>query len=639
MLYAWLPSWLHKIQAVPERMIVVDDFRKKIACLVAFCWLAGQIYIAFAAVPGMIIRPMHVCFALLLVFLNKPFIKDKPVLSAVVDWFCFAVVLGYMSHVLMHADRIVTRVPFVDELLPMDIIYGILLVILLMEAGRRYLGWSMTIISAIFIAYSFYGKDLPGILGHSPVDLVTFIENQIMTSGGIFSSPIAASSDTIFYFMIFGAFLAATPAGKLFVAIAKYATRNSIGGAGKASILASGLFGMISGSAAANVASVGVIAYPMMQKGGFKPVFSAALLATAGTGGQLIPPVMGASAFIMADMIGVSYFKIILYAVLPAILYVGSLLWEVHLEASKQKIQPPEVNAQELMVMIKSFIHLVLPLVVLVFLIAIGRSLMYAALVSTVVLIALCQIRKDTRLSLKEIINMAIDGTKSSVIVTLPCALAGIVIGEVVFTGLGLRFSSVIASFSANNLFLALTLSTVMIIIMGMGMPTSAAYIMSAVLLAPAMQNLGVEAIVAHMFIFYFANMSMITPPVAIASYTAAGIAETGLWETGIEAVRLALVLFMIPFVFVYNPALLGIGSIPDIAWVFFTCAMGIMGLGIGIIGHWKTDLSIPIRAAYIVAALLLIIPETITDIVGLIILFALMGYKTIKARLRTGTA
>ncbi|NLX85351.1 MAG: TRAP transporter fused permease subunit [Synergistaceae bacterium] len=618
---------------------MLDDFRKKMAYFVALCWLAGQIYVAFAAVPGMIIRPMHVCFALLLVFMNKPFIKDKPLVSAVVDLSCFAVVLGYMSHVLIQSDRILTRIPFVDELMPFDIIYGILLIILLMEAGRRYLGWSMTIISAIFIAYSFYGKDLPGILAHPPVDLAIFIENQIMTSGGIYSSPIAASSDTIFYFMIFGAFLAATPAGKLFVAMAKYVTRNSVGGAGKASIVASGLFGMISGSAAANVASVGVIAYPMMQKGGFRPVFSAALLATAGTGGQLIPPVMGASAFIMADMIGISYFKIILCAILPAILYVGSLLWEVHLEASKQKIEAPKVNAEELKIVIKSFIHLVLPLVVLVFLIAIGRSLMYAALVSTVVLIALCQIRKDTRLSLKEILKMATDGTKSSVIVTLPCALAGIVIGEVVFTGLGLRFSSVIASLSANSLFLALILSTVMIIIMGMGMPTSAAYIMSAVLLAPAMQNLGVEAIVAHMFIFYFANMSMITPPVAIASYTAAGIAETGLWETGIEAVRLALVLFMIPFVFVYNPALLGIGSIPDIAWVFFTCAMGIVGLGIGVIGYWKTNLSVPMRIAYVVAALLLIVPEITTDIIGLVSLFVLMGYKTIKTRFKMGTA
>lgn len=606
--------------------------RNQIATAVAALWLSGQIYVAFEAVPGMIIRPLHVGFALLLVFLSKPFMKDKPSVSIPVDLFSCASLFFYMGYVLYHADRIVTRVPYVDELFTLDVGLGILLILLMLEAGRRCLGWSMSIIAVVFIAYSFLGKDLPGILAHSGVDLASFIENQVMTSGGIFSSPIAASADTIFYFMIFGAFLAATPAGKLFIATAKYATRNSIGGAGKASILASGLFGMISGSAAANVASVGVIAYPMMQKGGFKPVFSAALLATAGTGGQLIPPVMGAAAFIMADMIGVSYFKIILCAILPAVLYVGSLLWEVHLEASKQQIKQEEVDKEELLKTMKSFAHLVLPLVVLVALIAIGRSLMYAALVSTVVLIVLCQLRKDTRLSFKEIFDMGIDGTKSSVIVALPCALAGIVIGEVVFTGLGLRFSAIIAAFSEGNLILALLLSTVMIIIMGMGMPTSAAYIMSAVLLAPAMQNLGVEAIVAHMFIFYFANMSMITPPVAIASYTAAGIAKTGLWETGMEAVRLALVLFMIPFVFVYNPALLGIGSPLDIAWVFFTCSVGVVGLGIGVIGYWKGNLSKSMRALFVVAALCLIIPEAITDVIGLVSLGLLMLFRAKKS-------
>ena len=606
--------------------------RNHLATAVAAFWLLGQIYVAFEAIPGMVIRPLHVGFALLLVFLGRPFMKDKPTISIPVDLFCCASISVYMGYVLYHVDRIVTRVPYVDELSSLDVGLGILLILLMLEAGRRCLGWSMSIIAMIFIAYSFLGKDLPGILSHSGIDLSSFIENQTMTSGGIFSSPIAASSDTIFYFMIFGAFLAATPAGKLFIATAKYATRNSIGGAGKASILASGLFGMISGSAAANVASVGVIAYPMMQKGGFKPVFSAALLATAGTGGQLIPPVMGAAAFIMADMIGVSYFKIILCAILPAVLYVGSLLWEVHLEASKQQIKQEIVDKDALLKTMKSFAHLVLPLVVLVALIAMGRSLMYSALVSTVVLIVLCQLRKDTRLSLKEIFDMGIDGTKSSVIVALPCALAGIVIGEVVFTGLGLRFSAIIAAFSEGNLILALLLSTVMIIIMGMGMPTSAAYIMSAVLLAPAMQNLGVEAIVAHMFIFYFANMSMITPPVAIASYTAAGIAKTGLWETGMEAVRLALVLFMIPFVFVYNPALLGIGSPLDIAWVFFTCSVGVVGLGIGVIGYWKGNLSKSMRALFVVAALCLIIPEAITDVIGLVSLGLLMFFQIKKS-------
>ena len=594
------------------------------ASAVALLWLAGQIYMVFAAVPGMVIRPLHVGFCLLLVFLTKPIKRGNPA-SAIFDISACAAISAGMLYVICDSARIVERIPFVDKLFVSDMLFAVTFIVLLLEAGRRMLGWSMTVIALVFIAYTFLGKSLPGILAHSGTDPAGFIENQIMTTGGIFSSPIAASSDTIFYFMIFGAFLAATPSGKLFIAVAKYATRKSVGGAAKATIIASGLFGMISGSAAANVASVGVISYPLMEKAKFKPVFSAALLATAGTGGQLIPPVMGASAFIMADMIGVSYFKIVICAILPSLIYVGSLFWEAHLEASRLGMKPEAVDKDESLATIKSFAHLILPVVLLVVLIAIGRSRMYSAMTSTVALIVLCQIRKDTRLSVGEIVKMGIDGTKSAVIVALPCALAGIVIGEVVLTGLGLRFSALIASLSEGNLLLALILSTVMIIIMGMGMPTSAAYIMSAVLLAPAIQKLGVEAIVAHMFIFYFANMSMITPPVAIASYTAAGIAKTGLWETGTEAVRIALVLFLIPYVFIYNPALLSIGSPGNVAWVFFTCSIGALGLGIGSIGYWRGAIPAIDRIIYVIASLCLIAPEIISDAIGLVVLFAMM--------------
>mgnify|MGYP002407590701 CR=1 FL=1 len=607
--------------------------RHRLASITAFLWVAAQIYVAFAAVPGMIIRPLHVAFCLILVFLLHPAIKENPKLSLTLDLACVLVLVLFMGYSLYYGDRIVTRLPFVDELFTLDYFFNFMLVLFLLEGGRRVLGWSMTIIALIFMAYSFFGADLPGLLAHPVVTIADFVENQTMTSSGIYSSPVAASADTIFYFMIFGAFLAATPAGTLFVAMAKYATRKAVGGAGKASIIASGLFGMISGSAAANVASVGTIVYPMMEKAGYKPVFSAALLATAGTGGQLIPPVMGASAFIMADMIGVSYFKIVLCAIIPSMLYVGSLFWEVHLESYKQQMTVEVLDKNELLGTIKRYLHLILPIVVLVALIAWGRSLMYSALMSTLSLILLCQIRKDTRLSLKEIVVMAIDGAKSCVIVTLPCALAGIVIGEVVYTGIGLRFSALIASVSAGNLLLALLLSTVMIIIMGMGMPTSAAYIMSAVLLAPAMQNLGIQPLVAHMFIFYFANMSMITPPVAIASYTAAGIAKTGLWETGIEAVRLALVLFLIPFVFIYNPGLLGLGAAYDILLVTFFCTVGVLSLGMGIIGHWRGHLSPLLRGAFIVAALCMIVPEMISSLVGIVLFVLLLFYVQMRRR------
>ncbi len=586
----------------------------------------------------MIIRPLHVGFCLILVFLLKPSFKSFPRLSFVLDIAFAACAAFLMLHVLRHAERISERIPFVDDLLASDYVSCALLVLLLLEAGRRTLGWSMTVIALVFMTYSFFGAGLPGILAHPKVTFDAFVENQLMTSAGVFSSPVAASAHTIFYFMIFGSFLAATPAGALFVAAAKYATRKAVGGAGKASIVASGLFGMISGSAAANVASVGSIVYPMMKKAGFKPVFSGALLATAGTGGQLIPPVMGASAFIMADMIGVSYFTIVLCAVLPSLLYVGSLFWEVHLEARKQGMTVEIIDKDELLRIIKSHLHLIVPIVLLVALIAYGRSLMYSALASTLSLIVLCQLRGDTRLSVARILTMAIDGAKSSVIVTLPCALAGIIIGEVVYTGLGLRFSALVASVSEGNLLLALLLSTVMIIVMGMGMPTSAAYIMSAVLLAPAMQKLGIQALVAHMFIFYFANMSMITPPVAIASYTAAGMTGSGLWETGTEAVRLAVVLFLIPFVFVYNPALLGIGNLNEILAVFFFCSVGVLSLGIGVVGFLKKPVSPVMRALFILAALCMIVPERISSVSGLA-LFAALYFFSGKARKKVSSS
>ena len=601
-----------------------DKIRKALISIVACLWLSGQLYLVFAPVPGMVIRPLHVGFCLMLVFLTKPFPGGKRV-SILADCAVCIALSAFMLHFLKDSTRIVERIPFVDSLTRPDIVLSLLFIILLLEAGRRVLGWSMTVVALIFMGYSFFGKSLPWIFSHPGTDLMSFIETQTMTTRGIFTSPIAASSDTIFYFMIFGGYIAATPAGKLFVSFAKYMSRNSVGGAGKSAVIASGLFGLISGSAAANVASVGVLTYPLMEKEKFKPVFSAALLATAGTGGQLSPPIMGAAAFIMADMIGVSYFKIILYAIMPSIIYIGSLFWEVHLEAGKLGMKTASVDTKELLATIKSLAHLMLPVALLVTLIAAGRSLMYSAMASTLSLIVLCQIRKDTRLSLGSILKMAIDGTRSAVIVTLPCALAGIVVGEIVMTGLGLRFSAVVASLSEGNLLFALLLSTAMIIVVGLGMPTSAAYILSAVLIGPALQRLGIMPIVAHMFIFYFANMSMITPPVAIAAYTAAGIAKTGLWETSIEAVRLALILFLIPFVFIYNPALLGIGTPLEMAWAFFTCSMGAMGLGIGIIGYWRGKISIAQRIVYIIAALCLIVPEFISSIAGMAIIAILM--------------
>ena len=608
--------------------------RKSIIYLTGMFWLLVQLYCAFKPVDAMLMRAVLLSCSLAIAFLAKPFdlLKNK-ILNTLLDAVGYIASLAVLAYIAMNTQRLSMRIPYVDAIFPLDVTLCIIYVILIFEASRRYLGWSMNIVCFVFLAYGFFGSNLPGIFAHSGLNLSLFTEIQFLTTGCIFSSPIATTVSTVYYFMIFGGFLAATPAGTLFAACAKYLTRNSLGGAGKATVISAGLFGMISGSGPGNTATVGALMHPMMVEAKFPPKFSAALFAVGGTGGLLIPPVMGATAFVMADMIATPYLTIAKCAALPALLYVISLLWIVHLEADKLKIKNVAVDKSELLASIKKYCYLVLPIFSVVYFIVIGKSLMFSALASTLLIIILCEIRKESRLKIREVIDMAVDATISCVGMSLPCALAGIVIGVIVYTGLGLRFSALIASISAGNLLFALILAMIMIIIMGMGMPTTAAYIMSAILLGPALENMNIAPLVGHMFLFYFAIISLITPPVAIASYTAAGICKTGLWETGLEGMRIALTLFLIPFVFVYNPGLLGIGSMGNIIQTFCSTLLGILGMGMVVTGYFKGQLSIVERIICCIFALMLIIPETYTDIAGAVGILAIMGYRYKKSR------
>jgi TRAP transporter 4TM/12TM fusion protein len=594
------------------------EIRKKIAYCTALFWLSAQLYAAFRPMSGMVMRPILLSCTLAISFMLKPVnLGGRKKCEALIDVILYVLSMLCLVYLWGGTGRLTQRIPYIDDVSQTDILLCAVYVVLILEAGRRYLGWSMNFVCFAFLLYGFFGANLPGIFGHSGLNLELFTEIQFLTTGGIFSSPIATTVSTVYYFTLFGAFLAATPAGVLFAACSKYLTRNSLGGAGKATVIASGLFGMISGSGPGNTATVGTLMNPMMQEAGFRSRFSAALFAVGGTGGLLIPPVMGATAFVMADMIGVPYLVIAKAAIFPAILYVASLLWTVHLEADLQGMRSVEVDKAELISTMRKYFYLVLPIFSVVYFLIAGRSLMFAALASTLLLILLCQIRRESRISLLSVLNMAVDGTISCVGMALPCAIAGIVIGVIVYTGLGLRFSGLIASVSSGSLILALILAMVMIIIMGMGMPTTAAYIMSAILLGPALENLNIQPLVGHMFMFYFAIISLITPPVAIASYTAAGICKTGLWETGMEGMKIACALFLIPFVFVYNPALLGIGAIHDVSQVFVTCLVGILGMGLGTTGYFKGALSLVERFVCLAFSLMLIIPETYTDIIG----------------------
>ncbi|CEP66491.1 TRAP C4-dicarboxylate transport system permease DctM subunit [Moorella glycerini] len=616
-------------------IIEKPDYKRFLALpsLIALAWTLFQLYIViFGSLHAQVQRPIHVAFAIALVLVSKPLIKGQKgykwydVVGAVITFAC-------VFYLMANYERITTRIPMVDPLYPLDIIVGLAFIILLFEAARRATNLALPLIALVFVLYGFFGQHLPGLFGHQGISLQDFIENQFFSTVGVFGSPVAVSVNMVFYFLLFSAFLEATPAGKLFIDLASVSTSKSRGGTGKATIIASGLFGMISGSAAANTVSVGTFTYPLMIKNGFKPKFSASVLAIGGTGGQLIPPIMGAAAFIMVDMIGVSYAEIMKTAIIPSIIYIAALYFVVHYESLRANIKTIAVDITEAKRSIATRIHLLGSIIVLVTLIILGRSLMFSAFWGTVTLLILCFLRKDTHASLYKIIGALEVTARTAVTIAIPCAIAGIIVGVITTSGLGLRFSSLVAQLSQGNLLIALFLTMVMAIILGMGMPTSAAYIMAAVLLAPAIEKLGVAPIVTHFFIFYFANLSMITPPVALASYAAAGLANLDLWEVGLEAFKLSFVIFLLPFAFVFNPGLLGIGNLPEILWVTFTTLVGTWSMSMAVIGYSSTPLNKWQRLLLICAAMLLIVPEVMTDIVGLVIFVAVILPKMVAGR------
>lgn len=609
-----------------------DNFRLFMRNLVALIWVAFQFYVGFwSGISTIALRGMHIAFAAALVFLSKPMTKEDKLPTYIFDMSLAAFSLICGLYLFFDASRIMSRMLYITPMNLYELVLGGLFILLLIETCRRMLGMSMTIVCLVFIVYGFVGKWLPGILVHRGMNLSNMIELQFVSSNGIMSTAAGVSADTVFYFMIFGAFLSATPAGKLFISLARFVTRKTDGGEAKSMVIACGLFGMISGSAAANVASVGTLTYESVKDSGFRPKFAAAVLAIAGAGGQLIPPVMGAAAFLMADYVGMSYFQIVVLAIIPATLYILSLYYIVHYEAKKRNVISKAVPADELKRMIFKYFYLLLPLVLLVVMIANGKTVRYASIYSVLALLVLTSIQKDSRMNLKQIIETLISGATSAVIVAIPCAVAGIIVGILSYTSLGLTISALISKMAGNQLWLALLLTMILVIIMGMGMPTSAAYIMSATLLAPAMTKIGVDLVVAHFFIFYFANLSMITPPVALASYTAAGVAKTPFWETGIEAFKYSFIIFLIPYVFVYNPAVLGIGTPFKIVISVIPTMVGLWATAVGMIGFYMQPLKKPIRAYLIFIGLLMIVPETATSIIGIVgaAIFIIVNIKT----------
>lgn len=592
---------------------------------------------SFAMVPVMVHRLVFLSLCMLLVCI-------KPVKSQwekISNWIMVPFMVVQISYVLLQSERITTRIAFIDDPTSMDLLLGVALIFIIMEATRRVAGMSLAVIVSIFMVYGFLGPWIPGPLGHRGFDLASFIDTQVLSPGGIFGQPIGAVIAYVFYFILFTAFLEVSGGGKLFIDFALRVAGWARGGPAKAAIIASGAMGTISGSAVANVVGVGAFTIPLMKRTGFAPHVAGGIEAAASTGGQLMPPIMGAAAFVMAEITGISYGQIALAAAIPAVLYYLSIFFQVDFYAQSVGLRGmSKAELPNLKESVKQYGHLMIPLAALVIFMGIGNSLMAAGLKSTVMLIVLSFLRKETRMLPMKCLDGLVSAIRTLPAVAVPCAAAGIIIGVVISTNLGLQFSSFFLALAAGNQLVTLIAIMVVCIILGMGMPTISAYIIVVLLMVPTVIQMGIPVLAAHMFVFYFALLSFVTPPVALAAYTASGIAQADAAKTGWLAFQFTIGGFLIPFIIANDQALLMQGPAYWIVWRTLITVLGIYVLGGAAMGWYFIKAKAWERILGAVGALLLVIPWTVTDYAGLIVcLFVLLTQYRKARKLKNKTA
>ncbi len=599
---------------------------KKVAWIVAVAMSAYHLYAgAFGAPEAMMHRAIHLLFTLFLIFLlGISSRKDQGKARLAVDLGLLLLVLLSMGHLFLNYDYVVTRYPYVQSLTGWDIVMGVILTLILLEAARRTIGLALPITASAFILYALCGNYLPGLMRHTGLSMEVLIDQLYLTTEGIFGIPLGVSATYVILFVIFGAFLEQSGTGQFFMDFATSLVGGTKGGPGKISVVSSSLFGTISGSAVANVMVDGWLTIPLMKRTGFKHEFAAAVEATASTGGQIMPPVMGAAAFVIAEYTGISYIQICKHALVPALLYYLALFMAIHFEASKTGLLGiPKAERPALNWVIVTKGHLFLPLVVIVFFMMAGYTPMYACIYAIAATLVVSLVRADTRMGIKKILEALELGAKNMLPVAAACACAGVVVGVINLTGLGLKFTSLILFIAGDSLAPALIFTMIAGIILGMGLPTTAAYIVQAALLIPALIKLGVPLIAAHLFVFYFAIISAITPPVAMAVYAAAGISGSNIWKTGLAAMKAGATGFIVPFMFVYGPSLLLIGSPASIVATLISASIGVILLSAGLMGWFLKEASYPERAMLVAGAIFLIKPGLVTDVIGLGLLAA----------------
>lgn len=609
-----------------EQIRNLSGFVRYLFLTIAVIGALYHLYILnFNPIDPWVFRSTHLAFGTVLALLLYKGWKTKSNKVAIIDWLLIAVAIFVALYIYINLSQLVFRFGVAPT--TMDFIVALLGLLLVLEITRRASGWILPILAFVFILYCFTGPYLPGILNHNGYSVERFV-TYVYGLDGVFGVTTDVSSKYIILFIIFGAFLQMSGVGQYFIDVAFRIAGGLRGGPAKVAVVSSGLMGMINGTSAGNVVATGSLTIPLMRKTGYRPMFAAATEATASSGGQLLPPIMGAGAFLMAEITGMPYSSIIIAATIPAILYFVSVYFMVDFQAVKSGMvglsrdQLP--NMKKLM---KKF-YLFTPVVLLIFLLVNGFSVIYAGTVGIVACFILSLFSKETRMGLMKILEALELGMKNAIQLIAIVATAGIIVGVIALTGVGQRFSSMLLTIADNNLIIALVFAMAISIILGMGMPTTAAYAVAASVIAPGLVNLGIEPIIAHMFVFYYAVISAITPPVALAAFAAAGISGTDPMKTSVEAFKIGLAAFIVPFMFFFSPELLlESGTTGAIILAVITALIGVYLLSAAVQGwFFGKKASWYSRIILLGAAIMFMLSGIQTDVIGIILTIVLIG-------------
>ena len=596
-------------------------FKDKLYRLIACGMSTFQVYTAIVApFTAMIQRPIHLAFGLTLIFMKKK--SGDSILNKLLDIILSVLGAAVGLYWVFNMTELSARVATPTNL---DLAMSLIAVLVVLEATRRTIGWALPLISIAFLLYAHFGSYLPAIIGHKGYTWSRIISYCYTFPEGIFGSPLGVSATYIYLFVMLACVMQRTGMGDVFIRLALAATGRFVGGPAKAAVLASCMFGCVSGSCAANVVATGTFTIPLMKKAGYPNNFAGAVEAAASAGGQLMPPMMGAAAFIIADFLGVSYFNVLTAAFFPAILYFLSVGSVIHYTSLRDNICPPRTDQKETVwQVLRSDGYHLLPLVVLITMLAMDLSPLRSGMTAIVVTVVLNLFFGKNKMRFKDFVELFEDsGTRSFEVVTAT-ACAGIIVGMVSLTGIGLKLSNVIINLSGDSLMLVLVLSMLASIVLGMGLPTTACYIILAVITVPTVVKMGVVPMAAHLFVFYFGILSTITPPVAISAYIGASLADGNPMQTGWKAVQLAAAGFLVPFLFIYSPALIFEGSLPEILFAIVTGLVGIATLSVSTVGYYHFRITILERIILFFVAIGMVGTHILTNIVCIAILIGL---------------